>query len=312
MVPTTTPALCVLWMVMSSSGILLNNHILNDREFPFPFFLATIGQLFSACALWTMHICGHLDLRRRTVSGIGPSDDLREIYSEIGPIALLTALKLAFGNAVYMHLSVAIIQILKGGAPMITLLVMVQYRLETMRRNIIVSIIIIATGCALSISGELNMNWTGITFMIIGETAEAYKTVRTQNVMESCGRIELDRYQTLAFMAPATCFVMSLGIILVEVPRMGSDIYHKMAEMKVLFSAVAILGLGVNLLSLHIIQRTNSLTLKVIAQAKNVFAVFGGIALFGNTVSAIQWVAYMVTLMGFALYHKATLKKPSM
>jgi len=287
-------------MGLSASGILLNNHILNGTGFRFPLFLASIGQWFSAGVMWGAHMRGYVDLRGRDEHHI----TWRRVFVHISPISCLTAIKLGFGNAVYMHLSVAFIQILKGGVPMITLLAMVQYKLETLRSQLLIPVGIIAIGCTASINGELNASGTGLFFMVIGEAAEAYKTVRTQSVMRSGASMELTGHQTLAYMAPITALVMSIAVAAIEMPHMTVDTLRLIAKLTPLLSVVACISLGVNLISLLIIKRTCSLTLKVISQVKNTSAAIGGIVLFGDTVTTAQWVAYITTVIGYWLYHR--------
>ena len=117
-----TAYLLVQWIVLSSVLILLNKHILSTAGFNFPVTLVLIHMSFcSLCALiWKL--CGWI-----TVPHLGGP----AVYcARFVPVGLFFAASLSLGNAAYLFVSVAFVQMLKASTPVATLLVSLCLGLE--------------------------------------------------------------------------------------------------------------------------------------------------------------------------------------
>ena len=93
------------------------------------------------------------------------------------------ALTLQSGNAVYLHLSVAFIQMLKAFTPVITMIVMYAVGLDSPNAQVIWSVLAIAIGTAISSYGEVAMSFFGVFLMLVAEFAEAGRLVMTQTLL---------------------------------------------------------------------------------------------------------------------------------
>lgn len=160
------------WMAVSSGLILLNKDLLS-HGFHYPMTLSGLGMAFSSVAATAA--CRHFKLAdpKRAVTP--------HFYAtRILPVGLCMALTLHFGNLVYLHLTVAFIQILKSFTPVITMLALFVARLESPTRRLILSVVVIAAGTALASLGELNFSTVGVAIMLASETFEATRLVMTQ------------------------------------------------------------------------------------------------------------------------------------
>ena len=246
--------------VVSSVLILLNNHVLHNG-LPFPILLASCGQGASFIGALLLTSAGAFSLKAEI--------DLPFWASRCLPIGMASAGTLALGNIAYMHLSVSFIQMLKAGTPVVTMLVLFAARMEQPRRDLVLSILVITIGCALSTEGEIAFNWIGFCLMFLSELAEALKIVATQHLLTS-NKVRFELHESLLYIAPAAFFWMLLSASALEIPRLVQMPYLKEQLSKNAGAVVlsGVLGFLVNLLTLGAIRSTSSLTFKVLGQGK--------------------------------------------
>lgn len=125
---------CLGWMGVSSGLILVNKYVLSTDNFHYPMALSGLGMAFSSVAAFL--VC-RVSAQSCPPSGSAAAYSSREVSTTDGgvqvfkwvdarkqvtwpfyitrilPIGLLMALTLHFGNAVYLHLTVSFIQMLK-------------------------------------------------------------------------------------------------------------------------------------------------------------------------------------------------------
>lgn len=107
----------------------------------------------------------------------------RFFFRSMLPVGLFMAATLHFGNLVYLHLTVAFIQMLKAFTPVITMAALFATRLETPTRRLILSVLCIALGTALASAGEVALSYTGVAIMLASEVCEAARLVMTQMLL---------------------------------------------------------------------------------------------------------------------------------
>lgn len=102
-------SLCIVYMLVGPSLILLNKFILSKMDFPFPMFLSGLGVLVSGVVAQLLVRSGVVVLQRKEqVEGM-------LWYRRVLPVGMAHAGTLAFGNIVYLYLGVGFIQVSKGG-----------------------------------------------------------------------------------------------------------------------------------------------------------------------------------------------------
>eukprot|EP00123_Amoebidium_parasiticum_P012443 comp21357_c0_seq1/m.29322 comp21357_c0_seq1/g.29322 ORF comp21357_c0_seq1/g.29322 comp21357_c0_seq1/m.29322 type:complete len:370 (-) comp21357_c0_seq1:39-1148(-) len=286
---------CLGWACVSSLLIMLNAHILRAEGFNYPILLCSLGQGFSGLMAFVLV---RLGVYRNNVV-FTPDSYARSIL----PIGLASAGTLALGNAGYLFLSVSFIQMLKAGTPVITMLVMFAFGLETARRDLINAVNVITIGCAAASWGELDFNIIGFTLIMLSEVCEALKTVATQKLL---GTRFSGPMEGLYHTCPATFVCLLTVAAYHELPRfLEEDGAAPVLAKPHLFVLAGSLGFIVNLLTMEVIKRTNSLTFKIVGQGKNVAVVCLGVALLGNQITGLQMGAYAISIAGFFMYQKA-------
>lgn len=219
------------------------------------------------------------------------------------PVGFLTAVTLATGNIVYLHLSVAFIQILKAFSPPLTLVIIYMCGIEKPRLSVSLSVLGIACSTALATYGELNFDMLGFTIMMISSLSESIRLVLTQTLLTN---LKFTVFEGLYYLAPVSVVFLLFAISIIEAPRMYEDkehIYEIMGNHWPLFLYSAILGVVVNFLAFLVIQATSSVTLKVLASARNAGLVMFCALFLGEAVTPLQGVCYTLALVCFGWYN---------
>ncbi|KAK9865387.1 hypothetical protein WJX84_008174 [Apatococcus fuscideae] len=270
-------AASVAWMVVSSSLILVNKHLMSNDGFHYPMALSGLGMGFSAVASWLVCKVFKLVEAKKSISA-------HFYMTRIVPVGLFMALTLHFGNVVYLYLTVSFIQMLKAFTPIITMIALFMAALEVPTRQLISSVLLIALGTAIASYGEINLNIIGVICMFASESFEATRLVMTQVVLVG---LKFNAVEGLMYLAPACFAWLLLGSLILE----GSC-----------------LGLYVNALAYMVIQTGSSLTLKVLGTVKNALVVWLGILIFAEVVTPLQGAGYLMSLIGFGLYNYIKLR----
>ncbi|KXZ53486.1 hypothetical protein GPECTOR_7g936 [Gonium pectorale] len=189
---------------------------------------------------------------------------------------------------------------LKAFNPVITMVCLVVAGLEYPTEPMIASVLLTAVGTAAAAYGEVRMSIWGVVLMFMSETAESIRLVMTQFLLVGLNFHPIEGLMYLA----STCFLwLMLGCALVEVPgilatgALGIVVAHPGA-----FLCASLMGFVVNALAYVTIKVASSLTLKVLATAKNTLLVLLGVLLFREVVTGVQGCGYAVSLSGFVWY----------
>lgn len=99
-------AACLAWMLASSGTILLNKHVMTGIGFRYPTTLAAMGMAASSLGAWLYCAAALPPAHRADIGG-------RLYYRKILPIGVCMGICFLTGNAGYIFLTVAFIQMLK-------------------------------------------------------------------------------------------------------------------------------------------------------------------------------------------------------
>ncbi|KAK6072980.1 duf250 domain membrane protein [Seiridium cupressi] len=113
-------------------------------------------------------------------------------------------------NLVYLHLSVAFIQMLKAAAPFSTLIVSWLWGQENPSRQKIAKILIVVFGVLLASAGEIHFSIVGFTFQLGGLIFESLRVVMVKDLMSDDGA-SMDPMVSLYYYAPI-CALLNLFV----------------------------------------------------------------------------------------------------
>ncbi len=110
----------------------------------------------------------------------------------------------------------------------------------------------------------------------------------------------------LYVLAPASAIWLFTASFLIEFRKMiENNAFNIIAENPMTFIIASFMGLGVNFFSYLVIQATSSLTMKVLGTARNIFVIVAGVLLYGEAITMIQLLGYLIALIGFLGYNAA-------
>ena len=194
-------ALICNWIFFSSVIILFNKWLISEKRFHYPLTLVMMHMLFvSVCA----HIWRYLGWTE------APSVSGRDLFVRFMPIATLFAASLGFGNAAYLYITVAFVQMLKAATPVAVLLCSFAFGLEQPSARLLAYIVLIAAGVATACYGQLQLDWTGVTLQLAAIVAEALRLCLVNIALTARG-IKLSSVTFLSVVAPL-CFLVLLPV----------------------------------------------------------------------------------------------------
>ncbi|MEW5316001.1 MAG: hypothetical protein WDW38_007395 [Sanguina aurantia] len=244
----------LLWMLASSLLIILNKQIY-VMGFRFPFFVTGMGQAFSAAA--------GLALGRLKLLTLRPVPSARTFATKLLPIVLCSTGTMYFGNAAYLTLSVAFIQILKAFTPGLTLLLCLAAGLERAALPLAAAIALIALGtaaAALVESGTPGFCAVGFALFMASSVTEAGRVVGAEVLL---GSQKYNTAEALLYIGAPTTLLLLLGAGVWERDGLLSAGLPLLQAHPLPFLAAFTMSALVNMACFFAIQSTSSLSFKV-------------------------------------------------
>lgn len=226
----------------------------------------------------------------------------RHYYARhIMPVGLAMAGTLATGNAVYLYLDVAMIQMLKAATPAIVLLGLSISGIEQPTRQISASVIVICAATCANVAGAVSFTLHGMVLMLLSEVFEAVRLIITQRLLvnQKFGIIE-GQY----WLGPASAISLLLLSAVTEGPALLSKDHSQtiIYENSGKFSLSVFLGVMVNFSGFLVVQTSGAVTLKVLGTVRSAAFVLFSVIFFHEIVTMHQFVCYAITLLAFSYY----------
>jgi len=217
------------------------------------------------------------------------------------PIGFCKAITLATGNAVYLHLGLGFIQMLKAFTPVIVLAALKIFGASTPSKSAMGFVMIIVIGTLVEVKGELHATALGLMLMFTSEVMEATCLVLTQKLLQNSKFTILEGMYVLT--PPGAACLLALAAVL-EWPKMIAAGDHLiLCNRPQWFFSAAMLGLLVNFSGFFVVQATSSLTCKILNTARCIGLVFVGAVWYGEAVMPMELFGYSLALVGFMGYN---------
>lgn len=280
----------MLWMILSAFVILLNKFIL-ATVFPYPVTLTVIHMFVcSAIAglLVTAGFAGDVEMEWTTY------------IRSIPPIALLFCGTLWMGNAAYMYLSIAFIQMLKGAMPIAVFAVGIALGIETYHHYTLLNLVVIGAGVVIASYGELNFDLVGVLLQCASLCTESFRLALIQLLLQNRG-VKLNPLSTLHYVAPACLAFMLAPLYVVEVPLLLQ--LHKIPANPLLLLGSGLSAFALNMSVFLLIGRTSALTMNIAGVMKDWMLIAVSISLFKSPVTVTQLSGYAISFAGICWYN---------
>ena len=179
--------------------------------------------------------------------------------------------------------------------------------LEKLHGTTLAGVVVVTLGTFIAVYGEVKFSAIGVIMMLTSEFAEAIRMAFYQYVL---GNLKFDLVEGLYIMGPASLLFLGVGIVIFELRDfLENDGMYIVMEAPHYFLAAALMGFGVNYLTLGVIKATSGLTFKVMGQVKNAVVILLAVIIFGNPVTAIQLFGYTLSIVGFFVYQKGKIQQ---
>ncbi|ETO21914.1 hypothetical protein RFI_15291 [Reticulomyxa filosa] len=314
-----------LYLILGPTLIMLNKYILGSLKFKYPILLAALGMLFSGIIVHGLVFFNRITIRKNVQQVM----TWKFFVVRIGILALFQALTLNFGNRVYVHLSVSLIQMLKSFTPVMVMTMLFLFRLDIPTCQLVISIVLLSLGTAITSTGVSGADSSsiGFVYMFLAEFCEAMKLVLTQKLLQGVNApaatqshsaekgastnskmdVKFTEFEGLYYYAPTATFWMCVLALPLEIPSLLEEWTTKNAAIVSqywhLFILAGFLGFGVNISGWMVTGVISSLYLKALAVFRNSCLVLFNVVFLGEIVTAQQFAGYVITLIGFAYYN---------
>ena len=282
----------IVWMTISMSVILFNKYILAYSGFKYPI----------ALTLWHMFFC--TTVSSFLVRGIGTTKRLhmprKDYVNRVVPIGALYAASLWLSNSAYLHLSVSFIQMTKALMPGLVYVCGVSFGMEKPTKLTSFNMVIIAIGVAIAAYGEIDFVWIGVIEQLSALVFEAVRLMLVQVLITRQG-YGMNPIQSLYYVSPACGVCLLLPFIFVELPEIMADTMLVIDYPMLLLNAITAFAL--NLAVFLLIGKTSALTMNIAGVIKDWMLIFASQHLFGNTVSFLNYVGYVIAFLSVGMYN---------
>eukprot|EP00227_Mantoniella_beaufortii_P017860 CAMPEP_0197594102 /NCGR_PEP_ID=MMETSP1326-20131121/19725_1 /TAXON_ID=1155430 /ORGANISM="Genus nov. species nov., Strain RCC2288" /LENGTH=349 /DNA_ID=CAMNT_0043160207 /DNA_START=579 /DNA_END=1624 /DNA_ORIENTATION=- len=288
----------VIWMSISMAVILFNKYILAYSGFGYPI----------ALTLWHMVFCTTVATLAVRVLGVTKRLHMpqKEYINRVIPIGALYAASLWLSNSAYLHLSVSFIQMTKALMPGLVYMCGVFFAMEKLSTTTSVNMLIIAFGVAIAAYGEINFVWLGVAEQLSALVFEAMRLMLVQVLITRQG-YSMNPIQSLYYVSPACAACLALPFVAVELPAILANTALVINYPMLLLNAVTAFAL--NLAVFLLIGKTSALTMNIAGVIKDWMLIFASQHLFGNSVSFLNYLGYVIAFLSVGMYNYNKMKQ---
>lgn len=168
-----------LWMLLGYSMIFFNKMLFSTMDFAYPLFL-TCWHCFYACVATQVL----QRVRPALLPGVRDAKvTAAVIVTKVVPLSLFFAMGLVFGNTAYKYLSVAYIQMVKSGTPVMMLLMAFMIGRERVSVLQLAIVALISVGVAVASAGELHFSLVGFLLQLAAMCADVSRITLLETVL---------------------------------------------------------------------------------------------------------------------------------
>ena len=160
--------------------------------------------------------------------------------------------------------------------------------------------LIIAVGVAIAAYGEIDFVWIGVIEQLSALVFEAMRLMLVQVLITKQG-YGMNPIQSLYYVSPACAACLVLPFAFVELPEILNDVGLVIDYPMLLLNALTAFAL--NLAVFLLIGKTSALTMNIAGVIKDWMLIFASQHLFGNAVSFLNYVGYVIAFLSVGMYN---------
>jgi len=284
-------ALCTVYIAVSTALIRFNKHLMQENYFPFSLALSAIHMIFATI------LCSFLYTIRPSMFPAMDyvRDDKTNMVKWFTPIGVFFAIMLYGSNQAYLYCSVALLQFMKEANVMIVFLISCAVGLQVLNRVRMALIMWVIVAATISVSGDMRFSLVGIAFQAMSQLAECARVVLGEFLLSDR---KLDPLTYTAFMAPVCLVFLLIGNVVAWNPAVISA---ALSHWRLLI-ANASLAFLLNVLVATVIKEVSAVGFVLTGLTKDIAIVVLSCALFGDSITRTQALAFFMTLAGVGMW----------
>lgn len=281
-----------------SSGIILTTKWLFTNHFSFPLTVTTFSNTLTT--LWAFLASRPARYR--------PAPLTRKQFREyVLPIGIATALEIGCSNVALNILTVSFGTILKGGAPVFTMIWGLLLGVESFSVNLCLALFTIAFGIALASIGEGHtFALSGFILQLLAVALGGLRWAMTHVLLRGSPEHRMSPLTATLYTSPTTAAcVLPVAIVLEGGRVLRSVAVLETGEFGIILGTMTLVGTLVFILLVSeywLVRATSSLALSVAGVFKELITIAGGIILFSEHMSSLNIIGFIVCQVGIGAY----------
>ncbi|QRD89443.1 triose-phosphate transporter family-domain-containing protein [Aspergillus flavus] len=281
----------VVWLSLSICVVLSNKWLVDDMGFAYPPFLATCHMLFGALVSSFLQSCTSLPARKPTSIGTP------QYLSLITPLAFFFIMSIVCGNEAMAHISITMIQILKGMSPVIVYVITLCFGMSKFNVQRAVALLMVSLGVFVASSKSLRTSSYGIFIQLMGVGADSLRLALMQRILTAHDE-SFDPAALFHHLAPFCAFLGAVNTLFTTVPTVA-DLARVWKIL--LFSCTLTSALNISTLSL--IKGTSSVYLSACGVIKDISLMAASSIIWRTKLDVREAVGYGAAFFGLIMYH---------
>eukprot|EP00418_Pyrodinium_bahamense_P025696 CAMPEP_0179133638 /NCGR_PEP_ID=MMETSP0796-20121207/63557_1 /TAXON_ID=73915 /ORGANISM="Pyrodinium bahamense, Strain pbaha01" /LENGTH=483 /DNA_ID=CAMNT_0020832603 /DNA_START=15 /DNA_END=1467 /DNA_ORIENTATION=- len=283
--------LCLLYIAVSTLLIRFNSWMMHADHFPFAMALSTIHMLVCSTLCIILYSLAP-SMYPAMESTVGRRWDLMRWFL---PIGACFAIMLYGSNKAYAYCSVALLQFMKEANVMVVFLISCAVGLQPINRLRVLLIVWVLISAGISVTGDLTFSLVGIAFQVASQLAECLRTVLGEFVLSGQ---KLDPLTYTTFVAPVCLLVLLVANLFHWDPR----VWPAFVQLWPIILCNAGVAFILNVLVAAVIKEVSAVGFVLTGLTKDVVIVMLSWLFFGDPITATQWSAFLMTLLGVGVW----------
>lgn len=290
---------CISAIVILTTKWVLSKPLRQDKHqlFPFPLIVTTFSNTLTT--VWAFVFSRHHKLRP-------PILTKAQLKRYVLPIGLITAMDIGLSNIALKILTVSFGTIIKGSAPVFTMLWGLIFGIEYYSSSVCAALFTISFGIGLAVFGEgSDFLLHGFLLQLTATSLAGLRWAITQVLLKGQGE-PMPPIAAVLYTSPATALCIAPFAAIVELP---SAIQHlqrlQQRELWILLVLLSIIGTLVFVLLVSeywLVSDTSSLALSVAAVFKELMTIMGGILIFKDNFTPLNIAGFVTCQAGIGAY----------
>ncbi|KAI3661741.1 hypothetical protein MP638_003749 [Amoeboaphelidium occidentale] len=312
------------WYFFATCLSVLNKHMVSHELMNIPFPLLT-SSIHSAMNWILAAICFKLLFRgifegsSHKLSTISP----KVYFLRIFPVAITSALDIGLSNASLRFISLSMYTMVKSTVSLWALIFAFIFGLERPSISHFMIIILIVSGAAITFSGEIDLNYTGLAIITLATAISGLRWVLTQVVLQK-KTLGLDHPVITIYYLSPIMFVALLCMSLlfesghaslfqsihtrdiVESQVASDEYFHHETKPAILFGLMSlggVLAFFMTMSEFSLISATSVVTLCIAGICKELLTIFVAMIVYKDAMTPMKWLGLVITVTGILIYN---------